>query len=61
MVASIEKMAIFIMLFICSIQDIKTKRISLWIVILGSVIALVLIPFRTFNWIDRLGVLWLVA
>lgn len=55
MIAAIEKIAILVMLFICSIQDIKTKRISLWIVILTSVITLVLIPFRPFKFIDRVG------
>lgn len=43
------------MLLICSIQDFKTKKISIWIVAIASMAILVMFPFRTITLYDSFG------
>lgn len=44
------------LLMLCSIQDLRTKKIGLWILILGGVMLCAVIPFQnTIAFYDRIG------
>lgn len=56
MLEIIMKLIMGAMLFLCSIQDIRYKRIRIWVVVLCAILMSICIPFLTSNsMMDRVG------
>ena len=56
MADSFVKVFVGVVLLICGLQDIRNKKVHLWVIILGALLVGVGIPFcNTFSILDRLG------
>lgn len=56
MVDIIIKGILTVVLFICAVQDVRKKKIFLWLILLGAMLVSICLPFSTaFSFFNRLG------